>query len=503
MGYRSLVIGFFLLLGTVFASGQSSDIIVQESDTALLRNARVFGRKNQALTLDNYPETAEKILQFLENHGYPFASVNLATEWVGDTLPQYVMHIDRNRYTKVDSIVLKGNIKLSQSYLWPYLGLRRRAPYSEKTVQEVSRKLSDLPFATVIQPASVSFEGDKTLLYIYLDKRSVNRFDGYIGFQPVNEQTGKLAVTGELSLALQNLFHIGESLSLDWRSSERHSQYLNIDASFPFLFRTRFGLDGHFRLDKQDTSYLTLNYHIGIPYHFRHDSHLLPYIDITQSQRLNTKRSANAADTTCMDYRNILYGLSLRVVLLDYLYNPRKGLDLSANIAAGRRTLLPNSQADEATIPEERLATTSYKLTGSVTGYIPLHKQFTLMLRTQAGSTLVGPQYRNEMFKIGGVGKIRGFTENELSATTYLLYTAELRYLFGRNSDVHAFFDGGTYEQRGHYNYLFDCPFGFGFGVNIGVRSGVFYFEYALPRQRGNKISLKTGKIHFGVKVSF
>ena len=116
---------------------------------------------------------------------------------------------------------------------------------------------------------------------------------------------------------------------------------------------------------------------------------------------------------------------------------------------------------------------------------------------------LRGPHYRNEMFKIGGEGQIRGFTENELFASTYLLYSAELRYLFGRNSDVHIFFDGGTYEQQGYYNYLLDTPFGFGLGVNVGVRSGVFYFEYALPRQRHNPISFKTGKIHFGVKVSF
>ena len=149
------------------------------------------------------------------------------------------------------------------------------------------------------------------------------------------------------------------------------------------------------------------------------------------------------------------------------------------------------------------LVKTSYRLIGGVTGYIPIYKQFVMMLRVQAGSMLKGPHYRNEMFKIGGEGKIRGFRENELYASTYLLYSAELRYLFGRNSDVHLFFDGGAYEQQGVSNYLMDTPFGFGAGVNIGVRSGVFYFEYALPRQMGNKISFKTGKIHFGVKVKF
>jgi len=500
---KHIYITVFFLLNTVFVFGQSSSIVYSESDADLLRSAKVIGGKNQTLTLDDYPQTAEKVVRFLENHGYPFASVNLTTEWENDTTPLYRMHIDRGRYTKVDSIILKGNLKLSPSYLWPYLGFRRKAPYSEKTVQEVAGKLEAIPFATVIQPAGISFEEEKTMLYVYLDKRPVNRFEGYIGFQPVNEQTGKLAITGELSLALQNIFHLGERLSLEWRSSGKRSQYLDVDAAFPFLFRTRFGIDGHFRLDKQDTTYLTLNYHLGIPYHFRHDSYLRPYIDFTQSQLLSTSNTSSTADTSCMGHRNILYGLSLQVRQVDNPYQPRLGFELYADAAAGRRTLQPNRHYNEPTPSDLNLVKTSYRLMGGVIGYIPIYKQLVLVLRTQGGSMLAGPHYRNEMFKIGGVDQIRGFTENELYASTYLLYSAELRYLFGRNSDVHAFFDGGVYEQRGYYNYLFDTPFGFGLGVNVGVRSGVFYFEYALPRQRGNHISLKTGKIHFGIKVSF
>ena len=499
---KKTIITVILLLNAFFVFGQSSYIVVNEKDAEILRDAKVLGRKHQTLTLENYPEAAEKIVQYLENHGYPFAAVSLTTEWENDTTPLYRMNIEPGRYTKVDSIVLKGNIKLSQSYLWPYLGLRKKGPYSEKTIQEVARKLSEIPFATVVQEPGISFGEDKTLLYIYLDKRQVNRFDGYIGFEPVNELTGKLAVMGELSLSLQNIFHVGERLSLEWRSSERYSQYLNVDAEFPYLFRTRFGVDGHFRLDKQDTTYLTLNYHLGIPYRFRHDSYIRPYIDFTRSQLLRNNASTSTYDTSCMGHRNLLYGVALRVTQVDYLYNPRRGFDLIADIAAGRRTLEPTQVMGDA-IPESDLVKTSYRLTGGITGYIPIYKFFTLMLRTQAGSLLTGPHYRNEMFKIGGEGHIRGFTENELYASTSLLYTAEFRYIFGRNSDVHAFFDGGIYEQQGYDNYLFDTPFGFGLGVNIGVRSGVFYFEYALPRQRNNPISFKTGKIHFGVKVAF
>ena len=499
---KRTIITIILLLNTFFVFGQSSYIVVNENDAELLREAGVIGRRNPTLTLENYPQSAEKIVQYLENHGYPFAAVSLTTEWENDSTPQYVMHIDRGRLTRIDSIVLKGDLKLSQSYLWPYLGLRRKAPYSEETVREIADKLATLPFATVVQQPGISFEEEKTVLYVYLDKRKVNRFDGYIGFQPVSELTGKLAINGELSLSLQNIFHIGEAISLDWRSSERYSQYLNVDAQFPYLFRTRFGIDGHFRLDKQDTTYLTLNYHVGIPYHFWPDSYIRPYINIMQSQLLNKNSGTTTLDTAYMDYRNILYGLSFQLSSLAMHPGTRFGYDIGADIAAGRRRLLPGKTNTE--IEPEDLVKTTYRVTGRATGLIPLYKsKLILVLTSQAGSLLDGPHYLNEMFKIGGIGQIRGFRENELLASTYLLYSAELRYQFGRNNDVHVFFDGGTYEQQGYNHYLFDTPFGFGAGINIGVRSGTFYFDYALPRQMGNKISFKTGKIHFGVKVKF
>ena len=87
---KKTIITLFLLLSTVFVFGQSSYIVVNEPDSELLRDAKIIGRKNQTLTLENYPLMAEKIVQYLENHGYPFAAVNLTTEWENDSTPRYV-----------------------------------------------------------------------------------------------------------------------------------------------------------------------------------------------------------------------------------------------------------------------------------------------------------------------------------------------------------------------------------------------------------------------------
>lgn len=470
------------------------NLLCDSSSQSILQKVGYSQKSIHDLSLYNYEELSEKVLSYLENNGFPFAEVSISTSWSDDTIPVYNLVVNKNRFVTVDSMVVKGSSKIRQSFLWPYLGIRRKGVYSERTVARISRRLNALPFVAEAQPSGLSFENDKTVLYLYLDKRKTNRFDGYIGFQPVSTLSGRLSVTGELSLDLQNLFNVGESFSARWYSSERYSQFLSLNVDFPYLFYTRFGVDANFSLDKHDSSYLNLNYGFGIPYHFFEDCSLRPFFSYNKSQILGNKEDID--NVAIAGFHTLQYGLTLNMSYLDYKYNPRKGLEVMLEASAGNRVV-----DDEVNVGAVRGS--NYQLRGRVVGYIPVYKMFTLVLRAQVGTIGGGKSFRNEMYRIGGEQLIRGFSQNELLATTYLLYSAEFRYLFGRNSDIHLFFDGGSYERHAHDGYLQDSPFGFGLGVNVGVRSGIFYFEYALPRQRGNHLSLKTGKVHFGVKALF
>ena len=468
----------------------------------------LFGQHNspripEKFDLADYPRIAEELLTHLENHGYPFATVTLQSTdpEQGDFTPRII--IDTNLFVTFDSIVLKGDVRLARGFLYPYLGLRRGKPYNEQQMRQVAAKLEELPFATVVREPGVAFVKDKAYLYVYLDKRQTSRFDGYIGLVPVDERTGKVSVTGQLDLALQNLFHVGESILLEWNSSERHSQKLDLSVRFPFLFRTRFGIESSFRLDKQDTSYLTLDFHLGIPYAFAPNSHIEPYFNLTSSSVLSPALARLDCDTSYIDYRKTLYGVRFRFRKLDYLFNPRRGVDLGIDLSAGRRTLLPNRFMEEETYNNIIKQRASYRITGDLRGYIPIGRHWVIAPRLQGGSLLNGPHYDNELFKIAGVERLRGFNPNDLCASTYLLYSAEVRFLFAKRSYAHIFFDGGVYEQHTESRYLRDTPFGFGAGVNLAVRSGTFYLEYALGRQMKNPISLKRGLIHFGIKVDF
>lgn len=453
-----------------------------------------------SFTLEEYPAIAEQILTYLEDHGYPFASVTLQTDSVTQ---EPAIRIDTGIYVTFDSIVVKGDAKLSTSYLYPYLNIRRGSPYCESLVRQVDKRLAELPFITIARPSGVAFVKDKAILYLYLNRQSVNQFDGYIGITPRDETSGKVAVNGELELSLTNLFKIGEHIAIHWHSSERHSQYLDIAAQFNYLFKTHFGIEGSFNLDKHDTSFLLLHYHIGIPYSFHNRNTLTPYFDYRSSTVLNPSLLDFTSDSTCIDYRKRLYGLQLHLQQTDATFIPRKGWEGHVDLSVGKRVILPNAQVDESLYEGLELRQTHYRIRSGIKGYIPIWKYFTLVPTLQFGTLLHGPHFYNELFLIGGEGQLRGFNPNDLAASTYLLYSLEFRYHFMKNSFLNLFFDGGTYEQQLHSVYQKDYPFGFGIGINLAVRAGLFYLNYALGRQQGNPISFRTGKIHFGIKVAF
>ena len=118
--------------------------------------------------------------------------------------------VDRHEYVIFDSIIVSGDAKLSRSYLYPYLGWRRKKGYKESVVADIPSKLAELPFVTEAAPSSIEFVNDKCYLYLYLNKRKCSQFDGYLGIVPVDDRTGKVSLNGELNLDLRNLFKIGD-----------------------------------------------------------------------------------------------------------------------------------------------------------------------------------------------------------------------------------------------------------------------------------------------------
>jgi len=459
--------------------------------------------KDNTVPIQNYNTLIQKVLIYLENNGFPFASVSLDNIVVQNDTVFANLVIDKNVHCTFDSIVVRGNVKIARNYLKTYLNFKSKKTYNESIVKQISHLLQEMPFITETQPPCIEFTEDKASLYLFLDKKRVNQFDGYIGLVPVHDFTKKIAISGELNLHLMNVFTIGENIDLQWRSSERFSQFLELKANFSYLFSTPMGVDGLFMLDKKDTTYLNMNYIIGLNYSFKGYNFARVYFDYSTSNILDKKWYENSSFLSFSDYRKSMYGFAFRFRNLDFIYNPHRGYDINLNVAVGTRKIMERPNTDEDYYKNTDMFAMRYRAYGKIIGYVPLHKRWVLALGAEGGTLFEKQNLVNELFRIGGMNSLQGFDDRSIRASSYGIALVELRFLMAKIAHFNAFFNGAWYEQRFSDNYMHDFPFGFGLGVTFTTKAGLFYLSYALGKQLNNPISFKTGKIHFGLAVQF
>ena len=458
---------------------------------------------NNTIPIEKYNTLTKKTLNYLENNGYPFASVYLDNIFEKNDTVFANLVVDKNLRCFFDTIVIRGNLKVSKSYLKAYLNFKNKKNYNEAIVKQIPKLLQELPFADETQSSNIEFTEDKAALYLFLNKKRVNQFDGYIGLVPMSNLTGKIAVSGELNLRLMNLFTIGENIDLQWRATERFSQFLELKTAFPYLFGTPLGMDGRLMLDKKDTTFLNMNYVIGLNYSFKGSNFVRVYFDYSTSNLIDKTLYENAKSHSFLDYKKSMYGFAFCFKQLDFIYNPHKGYVLDLNVAAGTRKIMENHKATNNFYDDVELTTVRYRTFGKIRGYLPLHKRWVLVLGAEGGG-LFGKQHLvNELFRIGGMNSLQGFDDLSIRASSYGTGLVELRFIMAKIAYLNAFFNGAWYEQRITAHYKRDTPFGFGAGIAFTTKAGLFYLSYALGKQFENPISFKTGKIHFGLAVQF
>jgi len=131
-------------------------------------------------------------------------------------------------------------------------------------------------------------------------------------------------------------------------------------------------------------------------------------------------------------------------------------------------------------------------------GYIKVVKNHVIKLSSQFGSVFGNTIYKNELFRIGGLRTLRGFDEESIYASTYVIPTIEYRFLFEKNSNLFLFVEGAWYENNNVLSYISDTPASVGAGINFETKAGIFNLSYAVGKQFGNSFDLRIGKSMLG-----
>lgn len=460
---------------------------------------------NKAFSYSQAARLIEKSITYYENNGYPFASLKLDSIQIEDNSLSAVLNVSKNKLIKIDSIVVKGDAKINKTFLYRYLGIKPMMPYNEASFRSISKKLKQLPFLSESKGLRLDITEKQNKLYLFLNKKNASQFDGIIGILPDNK-TGKTVFTGDVKIKLVNtIFRSGETFDLNWRRLQTQTQDFKGRVIYPYILGTPIGVDYALKIYKKDTSFIDVNNNIGLQYYFSGLNNLKVFYKQRNANILST--SGLAFVTVLPDYADVStqsYGLGLSFEKLDYRFNPHKGIAININAQTGNKTIKKNPKINDIVYNNLQLKSTQYQSEGDVNLFLQIKGNSVFHIGAQYGTVFgSAPVFKNELFRIGGLRTLRGFDEESIFASSYVIPTLEYRFLFGQNSNILVFAEGAWYENNSSGVYLNDMPFSFGAGINFDTKAGIFSLNYALGSQKGNGIDIRSGKIHFGLTALF
>ena len=467
--------------------------------------------RNKPFRYDQLRKLQEKLLDYAENHGYPFAKVWLDSILINKGRVAAQLMMDRGSLILVKELDLRGNAQISQVYMENYLGIAPGRPYNNQQVRQIRNRVQELPFLTLAEDPTVTFIEREATIQLPLEKKRASRFDFVLGVLPQNEAGRQLndrtvLVTGTFKGELQNQFGRGERIYASFEQLRPETQELELEFNYPFVLGLPFGIDFSFDLYKRDTSYLDLESDLGIQYLFEGGNYLKVFWNNRSSTLLTVDEARLQLQERLpqnLDVSNAYFGLEYALQELDYRFNPRKGWSVRLRGGAGVKRIERNNRILELGYGELydtlELRSFQYKLSGQIEGYLPLFNRSTLLGRLRGGAVFSeAPVYFNEQFRIGGNQILRGFDEESIFATRYALSTLEYRLLIGQNSYLYAFGDVAYVEDVTPVKDVTDWPYGFGAGISFETSAGVFGVSLAYGKQLGNPIDFSAPKVHFG-----
>ncbi len=463
--------------------GKSCTSVSVDADSLPFRTSRK--KMNDLLFL---PELCNRIVEYYAERGYIFASAKLDSVNFCDTAFSAKISIDKGQLIKLDSLIINGDAKIKRYYLEHVLELKKNAILTTAKLDKIDDRLRNIPFLEQEQPFQLAFSETKSDVLLFLRNKKASSFNGVLGIMPKSQTTGRLMITGDIDLALVNVFHCGEDFKFSWKKYESQNQLLNIGGNFPYIFRSPIGLGADFNLEKKDSSYLKTdvigkvivgNYVSKGGFLYYRNTSSFPIGNDTVSQAGYVKYKAN------------LWGFGIKVCNLDNVRNPYRGIVFEMLADAGRKH------------GDEEKPIFQSNIYYDISGYIGFRNYFTIKLRNSSKMLYSKSIYANELLWVGGLNTMRGFDELSLPATYYTLGNIEFRYLFERSSAVYVLADamyfGKKFTDSDNSNYAV----GLGVGIDLGTSAGIFSLIYAIGKQNDNSFNFSNSKIHFGYKSYF
>lgn len=432
----------------------------------------------------------ERVLKLINtqitNEGFPFTKVRLSEIKKIDkkTLSANLLITERNVKRGLDKIVLKGYEAFPKSYLKRFLKIEPTKTFNIENIKNKITALDNLRFAKQIKSPEVLFSKDTTTLYLYLEKKISNSFDGFLGFS-TNEETNKLNLNGYLDLELNNNLNYGESFTLLYKSNENEEKTFEAKLNLPYIFGSVIGSELELNIFKKDSSFTTINQKAKLFYQINTKNKIYLGIDNTQSSNLlNELNSVNINDYNANFYTSRYEYEDLSKI--NTLFKVKTAAQIEIGFG-NRKNNLTNTR--------------QLKLSLNIHHIFNLNNKNSIFLRINALQINADNYIENELIRFGGIKSIRGFIENSLLATSYATFNSEYRYQLSKNIYAHTIIDYAALKNK--ITSQNERLYGFGFGFGINTKSGLLKFNFANGKKTNQPLNFINSQIHVSLTRFF
>ena len=446
---------------------------------------------NSEKTYFNANELSAKIKKWIilmNNNGFPFAEFEFQTSEIINSKINLVCNLIPGPSVKIDSIINPEITKKELQLIYNFTDIRNGDPFKLNKIYKISENIKNSGFIKEIRPPAYEFMDNKATIYTYIKPQSKNSINGLVGIQPGENET--LQFTGNVALSFQNALSYGEVLKINWRRMFNSSQNLITEISYPFVFNSNFEIQGGLDMIKKDSSFFNLNSKLVINY--KSNSNLSNGFLFTNNSSTNLLE--NDYSSTSVNS----FGFTTNIKKLDNQFNPSKGFKIKGELAYGWKETYSSD-----TIANNIIKSPNFNGNLSFTSYISLLKRTTFKIKLSGSTIQNSILYENELTRIGGYKTIRGFDEESIWVSSFMLGNFEFRYLIDKKSNVFLFSDFAWTKSKTN-NFLREDYFqSFGFGTNISMPNGLLTLIYGLGRKIDNLFLIRTGKIHLGFTSYF
>ncbi|MFV0225402.1 hypothetical protein OBJ96_09890 [Empedobacter falsenii] len=463
--------------------------------TIWVKNNDLFENKNDYFPTNNLDSILNKLAKTNISEGYPFAQIKLVPNGFQQSEQRIELLLNKGKQRTIDGVKLIEYEKLSKGYLRHGLNIKNGEIYSEQKLASISTLMQQTNYIAEVQQPQTLFKPDSTILYLYPKKISSNYFDGVLGFG--TDDNGDFKLNGNVQLSLNNVFNSLEEIRLNWIGTANKNTSLNIGVKVPYLFKSPIGSETNFKLFKQDSVFVNVDFSERLFYQLNLNS-TIGVSGMVQSSNFLLEDDSYLK-SSYDDYSKTGIGLSYNYFLKHpfRLMEGKSMLDVAVNsIRKKEKNFSWTEEIDNKTVNQIEIGLKTFRLFELTDKhYIKTGAEFRGLLTKDDDFS------ENELYRIGGFGSFRGFNEESITTNMYGFLSADYRFVPSEAFYIGLFADYGFIDnKRANLN---TSLLSFGTGISFLTKMGIINLSYAVGKTDETSFDFKESKIHFGILSQF